>query len=206
MRVRATATAYVAQRIAKRGFDIVVALAGLVLLMPLLLIIALAIWRDGDGPILFRQTREGYRRSRFTILKFRTMVHGGQGAFVQARPDDPRVTVVGAYLRASSFDELPQLLNVLSGSLSLVGPRPHVPELSQRYAALIEGYYERLDVKPGITGLAQIAGLRGETETLAQMAARVSLDREYARGWSFAGDLVICLKTLFIPLSQDRAY
>jgi lipopolysaccharide/colanic/teichoic acid biosynthesis glycosyltransferase len=171
MRERATATASVAQRFAKRGFDIVVALAGLVLLMPLLLVIAFAIWRDGDGPILFRQVREGYRRSRFTILKFRTMVDRGEPGFVQARPDDPRVTVVGGYLRASSFDELPQLLNVLSGSLSLVGPRPHVPELSRRYAPLIEGYYERLDVKPGITGLAQIAGLRGETETLAQMAA-----------------------------------
>jgi putative colanic acid biosynthesis UDP-glucose lipid carrier transferase len=202
---RVTGATFIARRFAKRGFDIVVALTGLVLLMPLLLVIAFAIWRGGDGPILFRQTREGYRRSRFTILKFRTMVDRGEG-FVQARPDDPRVTAVGAYLRASSFDELPQLLNVLSGSLSLVGPRPHVPELSRRYAALIEGYYERLDVKPGITGLAQIAGLRGETETLAQMAARVSLDREYARGWSFFGDIAICLKTLFIPLGQDRAY
>jgi len=195
-----------AQRIAKRSFDIAVALVALVLLSPLLLVIAIAIRLDSNGPILFRQVREGYLLSAFTILKFRTMLHRGQPRFEQARRDDPRVTTVGAYLRAASFDELPQLFNVLSGSLSLVGPRPHVPELSARYATRIEGYYERLDVRSGITGLAQISGLRGETETLARMAARVRVDQEYVRTWTFAGDLVICIKTLFTPLGQDRAY
>jgi putative colanic acid biosynthesis UDP-glucose lipid carrier transferase len=194
------------QRVAKRSFDVVAALTAILLLAPLLLVIAVAIRRDSRGPVLFRQTREGYRRSTFVILKFRTMVDRGPCRFEQARPNDPRVTAVGAYLRASSFDELPQLFNVLAGTLSLVGPRPHVPELSARYAAFIDGYYERLDVRPGITGLAQISGLRGETETLSQMAARVRFDQRYVRTWTFAGDLAICLKTLFIPLHQDRAY
>ncbi len=199
-------SAPVAQRAAKRAFDLLVALVTPVLLLPLLLVIALAIRRDSDGPILFRQRREGYRLSTFTLLKFRTMVDGAAGGFRQARPNDPRVTGVGAYLRAASLDELPQLFNVLCGSLSVVGPRPHVPELSACYAARIEGYYERLAVRPGITGLAQIHGLRGETETLSQMAARVRLDRIYARHWTFAGDLAICLRTLLLPLDQDRAY
>src|SRR5271165_4599687 len=190
----------------KRTIDVVVALIALVLFSPLLLVIAVAIRRDSDGPILFRQVREGYRCSTFTILKFRTMVNRGTSRFEQARPGDPRVTSVGAYLRASSFDELPQLLNVLSGSLSLVGPRPHVPELSARFATEIDGYYERLDVRPGITGLAQVNGLRGETETLQRMEARVRFDRHYVRTWSLAGDLAICLKTVKNPLRHDRAY
>jgi lipopolysaccharide/colanic/teichoic acid biosynthesis glycosyltransferase len=195
-----------AQRLAKCCFDIVAALAALVLLSPLLVVIALAIRRDDGGPILFRQIREGRQRGIFTILKFRTMAHRRNTAFEQAHRNDPRVTWIGAYLRAVSFDELPQLLNVLRGSLSLVGPRPHVPELSARYAAHIEGYYERLLVRPGITGLAQINGERGETRMLAQMAARVHWDRIYVRTWSVAGDLAICVRTLLIPLGQDRAY
>jgi len=195
-----------ARRLAKRGFDIAVALVALVLLAPLLLVIAGAVLRDSDGPILFRQLREGLGMSRFTILKFRTMAHRDQDGFAQARPQDPRVTAVGAYLRAASFDELPQLLNVLAGTLSLVGPRPHVPELGARFAAQIDGYYERLAVRPGMTGLAQVHGLRGETETVGQMAARVRLDRQYVRTWTLAGDLAICVRTLLIPLGQDRAY
>jgi putative colanic acid biosynthesis UDP-glucose lipid carrier transferase len=195
-----------AQLLAKRAFDLGVALPGLLLLTPLLLVIAAAVRRDSVGPVLFRQIREGHLLSTFTILKFRTMRAHGPADFAQARPNDPRVTRVGAYLRAASFDELPQLFNVLSGRLSLVGPRPHVPALSARWAPLIPGYYERLEVRPGITGLAQISGLRGETETLARMAARVRLDREYVRGWTFAGDLAIVLRTLASPLGDDRAY
>ena len=195
-----------AQRAVKRALDFLVALAGLIVLLPLLLVIAMAIRRDSAGPVLFRQVREGFRLSRFTILKFRTMVDRGGGGFAQARPRDPRVTTVGAYLRAASLDELPQLLNVLGGSLSLVGPRPHVPELSARFAPLIEGYYERLAVRPGITGLAQVNGLRGETETLARMAARIRYDRAYARGWTVGGDIAICVATLRSPLRQERAY
>jgi putative colanic acid biosynthesis UDP-glucose lipid carrier transferase len=194
------------QRYAKRGFDLAVSLIAIVFLAPLMLVISYAIKREGGGPVLFRQTREGFRRSSFTILKFRTMAQAASAGFRQARPNDPRVTPVGAYLRAASFDELPQLFNVLGGSLSLVGPRPHVPELSARFAPQIEGYYERLDAPPGLTGLAQIADLRGETETLQQMSARIRFDRAYVRGWSFWGDVMICLKTLLIPLGQDRAY
>jgi lipopolysaccharide/colanic/teichoic acid biosynthesis glycosyltransferase len=193
-------------RVAKRGFDILVALASIILLVPLLAVIAAAIRRDSSGPVLFTQLREGYRRSRFTILKFRTMFDRCQSPFEQARRDDPRVTRVGAYLRAASFDELPQLFNVLLGHLSLVGPRPHLPELSARFAPRIEDYYERLEAPPGLTGLAQIAGLRGETETLELMAARVRFDKFYVRNWTFWGDLTICVNTLLMPLGQDRAY
>jgi lipopolysaccharide/colanic/teichoic acid biosynthesis glycosyltransferase len=192
-----------ASRVAKRCFDVLVAAASIVLLLPLLAAIAVAIKWDGPGPVLFTQLREGYRRSRFTILKFRTMVDRREPQFEQARRNDPRVTRLGAYLRAASFDELPQLFNVLFGHLSLVGPRPHMPELSARFAPRIEGYYERLEAPPGLTGLA---GLRGETETLELMAARVRFDRLYVRTWTFWGDLAICVKTLLMPLGQDRAY
>jgi putative colanic acid biosysnthesis UDP-glucose lipid carrier transferase len=198
--------ASLAQRVGKRGFDIAVASVALILLLPLLLVIALAIRRDDHGPVIFRQVREGYLRSHFAILKFRTMKHRRQAVFEQAQPDDPRVTPLGAYLRAASFDELPQLLNVLHGTLSVVGPRPHVPELSARYAPRIPGYYERLLVRPGMTGLAQINGERGETGTLEQMAARVRLDCLYARTWTVVGDVAICIRTLLDPLGQDRAY
>ena len=154
----------------KRAFDFVAAFAAVLLLAPLLIVISVAIRRDSKGPILFRQLREGYRLSLFTTLKFRTMVDKTKDPteFQQARKIDPRVTRVGAYLRRSSFDELPQLLNVLAGHMSLVGPRPHVPALSARYAGLIEDYYGRLNALPGITGLAQISGYRGETETLRE--------------------------------------
>jgi putative colanic acid biosynthesis UDP-glucose lipid carrier transferase len=190
----------------KRAFDIGAACIGLLLSAPLLCVIARVIKGDSPGDILFRQVREGYRRRHFTILKFRTMRQEAQPVFEQARRSDRRVTRVGAYLRAASFDELPQLWNILTGTLSLVGPRPHVPELSQRFAPYIEGYYERLDVLPGLTGLAQISGCRGETETLAKMAARIECDRRYVRNNSFLGDLTICINTMFIPLGHDGAY
>jgi putative colanic acid biosynthesis UDP-glucose lipid carrier transferase len=193
-------------RLAKRSFDIAVAASAIALLLPLLAVIAAGVWRDSPGPVLFRQLREGYRRRHFTILKFRTMVDRRTPRFEQARRNDPRVTRIGAWLRAASLDELPQLFNVLRGELSMVGPRPHMPELSARFAPLIEGYYERLEAPPGMTGLAQIAGLRGETETLKLMAARVRLDRLYVRSWTFRGDLSICLRTLLMPLEHDRAY
>jgi putative colanic acid biosynthesis UDP-glucose lipid carrier transferase len=190
----------------KRVFDMTVACIGLLLTAPLLCVIALAIKRDSPGPILFRQVREGFRRRHFTILKFRTMRHDVPASFAQARPGDRRVTRIGAYLRAASFDELPQLWNVLCGTLSLVGPRPHVPELSRRFAPCIEGYYERLNVLPGLTGLAQISGCRGETATLEKMAARIALDRSYVKNNSFLGDVAICINTVFIPLGHDGAY
>jgi lipopolysaccharide/colanic/teichoic acid biosynthesis glycosyltransferase len=194
------------QRLVKRGFDILIGATGLLLCAPLLAVVALGIKRDSPGPVLFRQEREGYRRTHFTILKFRTMSNRSHAVFEQARRNDQRVTHIGAYLRAASFDELPQLLNVLGGSLSLVGPRPHVPELSARFATQIEGYYERLAVRPGLTGLAQVSGLRGETETLEKMSARIACDREYVKTGSLLGDLAICIKTAFIPLGHDGAY
>lgn len=192
----------------KRAFDFVAAFAAVLLLAPLLVVISVAIRRDSKGPILFRQLREGYRRSLFTILKFRTMVDKPNDLteFQQARKVDPRVTRVGAYLRRSSFDELPQLLNVLAGHMSLVGPRPHVPALSARYAGLVDGYYDRLSALPGITGLAQISGYRGETDTPKKMAGRIRWDLEYIARWSFMGDLRICFRTLSRSLGEDGAY
>jgi putative colanic acid biosynthesis UDP-glucose lipid carrier transferase len=145
----------------------------------------------------------------FAILKFRTMAAqkaGEVGVFEQARRADPRVTKVGGFLRQSSLDELPQLLNVLGGSMSLVGPRPHVAALSARFAPHIPGYYERLGAKPGITGLAQISGCRGETATVAQMAARVTLDRAYVERPSLQKDLLICVRTLQSSIGSDDAY
>jgi putative colanic acid biosynthesis UDP-glucose lipid carrier transferase len=193
----------------KRIIDICGAGAALVLLGPLLLLIADRIRRDSEGPALFRQDREGFLGKPFAILKFRTMAMpptGETDVFEQARRADPRVTRVGAFLRQSSLDELPQLLNVLDGSMSLVGPRPHVSALSARFAPQIPGYYERLGAKPGITGLAQISGCRGETATVAQMAARISLDRAYVAQPSLRQDLLICLHTLNHSIGGDDAY
>jgi lipopolysaccharide/colanic/teichoic acid biosynthesis glycosyltransferase len=197
------------QRVAKRAFDVCGSACALFLLSPLLLLIAHRIRRDSRGPAIFQQQREGFLGKSFGILKFRTMVAhdaGDADTFEQARRADPRVTRVGGFLRQSSLDELPQLLNVLAGSMSLVGPRPHVPALSARFAPLIPGYYERLSAKPGITGLAQISGCRGETRTVAQMAARVALDRAYVAQISVQQDLLICVRTLQSSIGNDDAF
>jgi len=193
----------------KRIFDVCVAGAALVLLAPLMLLIAERIRRDSEGPALFYQDREGFLGKPFAILKFRTMATPATGefnVFEQAKRSDPRITRVGAFLRQSSLDELPQLLNVLRGSMSLVGPRPHVTALSERFAPLIQGYYERLRAKPGITGLAQVSGCRGETATVAQMAARIDLDRAYVAQRSLWQDLLICVRTLRSSIGGDDAY
>lgn len=205
----------------KRTIDLGLTLVLLFGLSPLLLVLWVVCRLDG-GPGVYGHVRVGRHGRPFRCLKFRSMVVDAEAVLArhldacpQARiewattrklTDDPRITAVGRLLRATSFDELPQLFNVLTGRLSLVGPRPHVPALSARWAPLIPGYYERLDVRPGITGLAQISGLRGETETLARMAARVRLDREYVHSWSLAGDVAILLRTLSIPLGEDHAY
>lgn len=195
-------------RILKRSFDVVAAIVALLLLAPLLAAIAYAVSREGGGPVLFRQAREGYQRSLFRIFKFRTMVPDAEasGGFRQARQRDPRVTRTGAFLRRSSFDELPQIFNVLTGDMSIVGPRPHVPQLSEEFAHKIDSYYERLNTRPGITGLAQVSGLRGETETLDRMEQRVRRDIEYIHRWSLTADLSICVQTVRTAIGEDAAY
>ncbi|WP_083383981.1 undecaprenyl-phosphate glucose phosphotransferase [Cupriavidus sp. USMAHM13] len=196
-------------RLLKRAMDVVVAAAALLVLWPLLLAIACIIRLDSPGPILFRQTRYGERGTPITILKFRSMKVEGSaatdGVLRQATMHDDRVTRVGRILRRSSLDELPQLFNVLSGSMSVVGPRPHAAQHNELYRARIPGYMLRHSVKPGMTGWAQIHGLRGETDTLDKMERRIEFDRYYIMNWSLLLDLKILLRTVPAVLAQVRA-
>lgn len=180
----------------------------LIVLCPLMLLIALAIKLDSGGPVLFRQRRSGFNNDSFEVVKFRTMHNGtGLGGQIpQASRNDTRVTRVGALLRRTSLDELPQLLNVLRGEMSLVGPRPHAVEHGTLYSELIEEYLARQRVKPGITGWAQINGLRGATETPEKMRERVEHDLWYIDNWSVALDLRILILTPFTGLVNENAY
>ncbi len=182
----------------KRGFDILVASLAFVMLSPLLLLIALAIRLDSPGPVLFRQRRHGFNQETFRIFKFRSMTTTDDGAVImQARRNDPRITAVGRVLRRYNLDELPQLLNVLAGDMSLVGPRPHALAHDREFQRKIALYARRHNVKPGITGWAQVNGLRGETDTDEKMADRVAHDLWYIDHWSFSLDLLILFRTLF---------
>jgi Undecaprenyl-phosphate glucose phosphotransferase len=195
------------ERAAKRAFDIVGAACGLLILAPLLLLISLAVWFDSPGPIIFRQRRGGFNGRSFHILKFRTMHVAEDGPVItQAARHDDRVTRVGRWLRRTSADELPQLINVLRGDMSLVGPRPHAQAHDDWYSALISIYPCRHHVKPGITGWAQIHGLRGETPTLSLMQRRVELDLWYVRNWSFWLDLRILIQTVGEAVRARNAY
>jgi exopolysaccharide biosynthesis polyprenyl glycosylphosphotransferase len=191
----------------KRAIDIAIGSSVLLFLAPALLVIAAAIKLDSPGPVFFRQRRNGYRGRQFRILKFRTMCVLEDGDSVtQASRDDQRVTRVGRWLRKSSFDELPQLLNILRGEMSLVGPRPHAVAHDELYAKLIENYELRQHVKPGVTGWAQVNGLRGETPTVDLMFRRIEFDLWYAANSSVMLDLQILVRTLFAVLRQDNAY
>jgi undecaprenyl-phosphate galactose phosphotransferase/putative colanic acid biosynthesis UDP-glucose lipid carrier transferase len=193
--------------VVKRGFDLIFAAVGLVLLVPLLLITSLAIKLDSAGPILFRQRRKGFNGREFAIYKFRTMNVLEDGPCIrQARRDDQRVTRVGRILRASSIDELPQLFNVLAGEMSLVGPRPHAVAHDDEYSKSVNNYAFRQHVKPGITGWAQTQGCRGETADLTSMKRRIQLDLWYINNWSFWLDLRIVLKTCISVISPTNAY
>jgi Undecaprenyl-phosphate glucose phosphotransferase len=178
------------------------------LLLPIMAIIALAIKLDSKGPILFRQQRYGFVNKVFWIWKFRTMRHGPvpPNGTAQATRDDPRVTWIGRVLRKTSLDELPQLFNVLDGTMSLVGPRPHANDHNEEYAQLIRGYFARHRVKPGITGWAQVNGFRGETKSVEQMESRVKYDINYVENWSLFFDLKILLMTVYAAISGRNAY
>ena len=192
----------------KRLMDLVGASLALALLAPLLLLIALLVATTSSGPVLFAQTRYGLDGRSFRMLKFRTMTvteDGTTPGLQQARRDDPRVTPLGRILRRWSLDELPQLFNVLDGSMSLVGPRPHAVDHNEHYRQLIPGYMQRHTFKPGMTGLAQVEGWRGETAELEAMANRVKADLRYQREWSLGMDLRILLRTLF-NLRSPNAY
>ena len=181
----------------KRMFDLLVAAVALILLLPVLVLVAMAIRFDSAGPILFRQTRHSFNGIPFKIIKFRTMYVLEDGDHVaQATPGDRRVTRVGAWLRRTSIDELPQLLNVLRGEMSIVGPRPHAASHDRFFAQCIENYAYRHHVKSGITGWAQVNGARGETNTLEKIQKRVDLDLWYIKHWSLRLDLSILLRTV----------
>ncbi|MCC6509619.1 MAG: undecaprenyl-phosphate glucose phosphotransferase [Pirellulaceae bacterium] len=191
----------------KRGFDLVVATCGLVVISPVMLICALLVKLSSKGPVFFRQKRYGLDGKEILVWKFRSMRTCDNGPVVQqAMRQDPRVTRIGALLRRTSLDELPQLFNVIEGSMSLVGPRPHATAHNERYRKLIRGYMLRHKVKPGITGLAQVEGHRGETETLDKMQKRVDCDHRYIREWSVWLDLKIILRTFFVVFKQENAY
>jgi Undecaprenyl-phosphate glucose phosphotransferase len=185
-------------RVMKRAFDIAGAAIGLILLSPVFAIVAIAIKLDSRGPVFFLQTRHGYNNETIRVFKFRSMTATEDGGtFRQARKDDPRVTRVGRILRRSNIDELPQLLNVLFGEMSIVGPRPHPVALNKTFEGQISPFSRRHNVKPGITGWAQVHGYRGETDTLAKMQRRFEHDVYYIDNWSFILDVRIILMTLF---------
>ncbi|HEY1961478.1 MAG TPA: exopolysaccharide biosynthesis polyprenyl glycosylphosphotransferase [Rhizomicrobium sp.] len=191
----------------KRLLDVSVATLVLVLLSPMLLLTAVLIKLDSDGPAFFRQTRLGLHGKPFDILKFRSMsVLENGNTIVQAKRNDPRITRIGRFLRKTSIDELPQLINVLKGEMSLVGPRPHARAHDEYYGARIAGYSLRQQVKPGITGWAQVLGFRGETPTLERMRRRVECDLWYVRHVSLALDLEILARTALEILRPRNAH
>jgi undecaprenyl-phosphate galactose phosphotransferase/putative colanic acid biosynthesis UDP-glucose lipid carrier transferase len=188
----------------KRALDVILAICLIVPLAPLFLIVGLLIKLESSGPVIFSQRRKGFNGREFTILKFRSMSVLEDGhVIVQARRNDPRLTRVGRILRATSVDELPQLLNVLCGHMSLVGPRPHAVAHDDSYTKVIAKYAFRQHVKPGLTGWAQVNGFRGETARIEQMELRVECDLWYIKNWSFWLDLKILALTV-VELARGR--
>lgn len=180
----------------------------LFIFLPVLLCVALAIKLESKGPVLFKQKRFGYNNRVFEIYKFRSMYCDNEDkkTTIQASKEDPRITRVGKFIRRTSLDELPQLLNVFLGSMSLVGPRPHAVDHNEEYSTLIDGYFARHRVKPGITGWAQVNGFRGETDTLDKMEGRVDYDTYYCDNWSLFFDFQILAMTAFVGFINKNAY
>jgi Undecaprenyl-phosphate glucose phosphotransferase len=189
----------------KRAVDVVGSLSGLLLLSPLLLFVSIAIKLDSRGPIFFRQLRHGFNNEPIQVIKFRSMhvVEDGR-MFTQATRNDSRVTRVGRLIRRTSIDEIPQLINVLHGDMSIVGPRPHATAHNELFKKRILRLVRRHNVKPGITGWAQINGCRGETDTLEKMQRRVEYDLYYIDNWSVLLDMKIIMMTLFAVLSKTN--
>ncbi len=195
------------KRLAKASIDFAAALLALALFSPLLILVAMLIKLDSPGPVFFKQTRVGVNGTRFKILKFRTMRTLDDGAEVrQATKNDNRITRIGRWLRASSVDELPQLINVLRGEMAIVGPRPHAVAHNNQYEPVIAEYAKRHQVKPGITGWAQVCGYRGETPNDELMRRRVEHDLWYIENWSLALDTVIVARTVWAVARPTNAY
>jgi putative colanic acid biosynthesis UDP-glucose lipid carrier transferase len=193
--------------VVKRISDVIFASFILIVISPLLLAIAVGVKLSSPGPILFKQRRYGLDGRKIMVYKFRTMTVAEDGDVVrQATRNDSRITKFGAFLRRTSLDELPQFINVLQGRMSVVGPRPHAVAHNEIYRKLIRGYMIRHKVRPGITGLAQVMGFRGETETIEKMKARIEHDLTYLRNWSLLLDLQIILKTVVVVLQKQNAY
>jgi Undecaprenyl-phosphate glucose phosphotransferase len=191
----------------KRAFDFTMALIGLIMLSPLFLIVSTAIKLDTPGPVFFRNTRHGFNNEKIRVLKFRSMTTIEDGdQFTQATRDDPRVTSIGRIIRRTNIDELPQLINVLRGEMSLVGPRPHATAHNALFDNVIAPFSRRHNVKPGITGWAQVNGCRGVTDALEKMQRRIEYDLYYIDNWSFLFDLKIIMMTLFSKRAYLNAY
>lgn len=198
---------YGADGVLKRAVDLILGSIALLLLAIPMGIVAVLIKLTSRGPVFFRQKRYGLDGREIYVWKFRSMTVADNGPVVrQATKNDARITKLGAVLRKTSLDELPQLFNVLEGSMSLVGPRPHATAHNEQYRQLIHGYMLRHKVKPGITGLAQVNGWRGETDTLEKMERRIECDHQYIREWSLWLDLTIMVQTVFVVLSRRNAY
>ena len=194
-------------RAVKRAFDIVAAIVGLILLSPLFVIVSLAIKLDSPGPVLFRQARHGYNNEPIRVLKFRSMTVMENGDnFTPVTKHDTRVTRLGRFLRRTDIDELPPLFNVVAGDMSIVGPRPHATAQNDTFAELISSFSRRHNVKPGITGWAQVNGYRGDADTLEKMQRRLEHDLYYIDHWSLLFDLRIILLTAFSREAYVNAY
>jgi putative colanic acid biosynthesis UDP-glucose lipid carrier transferase len=191
----------------KRMADVILSLLAIALTWPLLLAIAIAVRLSSPGPVIFKQKRYGLNGEEILVFKFRSMTVCEDGAHVvQAKRGDRRITRIGKFLRRTSLDELPQIFNVLLGHMSLVGPRPHAVAHNEQYRKLISGYMVRHKVRPGITGWAQVNGLRGETDTIEKMEQRVRYDIEYLQHWSLWLDVRILFRTLWMVLKRENAY
>ena len=191
----------------KRAFDILMSFGALLVFLPLLLTIAMLVRLESPGPALFRQRRTGLNGIIFTVFKFRTMTVAEDGDAVrQATQNDARVTALGAVLRKFSLDELPQLLNVLRGEMSLIGPRPHAVAHDEAWAKQVPGYACRFRARPGLTGYAAVCGFRGEVKELQAIVDRIESDNEYIDTWSFGLDMRIVWRTLPLIFGDERAY
>ena len=193
--------------VSSSAIDIVVSVIALVFFIPIMTFSAIAIKLDGRGPIIFRQNRKGFNGHEFVMFKFRTMSVLENGEVItQVTREDPRVTGIGKLLRASSIDELPQLWNVLRGEMSVVGPRPHALAHDNYFEKLLQDYAFRHHVKPGMTGWAQVNGLRGATPSVEQISRRVQMDLWYINNWTLWLDIQILLKTCTEVLRKRNAY
>lgn len=192
----------------KNCIDRVASSAALVILAPLFLVVAYLVKKSSPGPVFFKQNRHGMNGDKILVYKFRTMYCNDtcEEEFKQVCEDDPGVTKIGAFLRKTSIDELPQLINVLKGDMSLVGPRPHPVAMNSKYATIVPDYMRRHRVKPGITGLAQVKGYRGETDTYEKIAQRIKYDLQYIREWTLMMDFEILVRTLNVFFGQKNAY